>query len=212
MPAKPDIVDSHSLLPEIYFGPSPSGAPVADAPSVVAEAAPVAEEAALAAEAVTSIVDTAPAAGVADTTVQAVPASAEPEMIEVWRPGRFEARERPRHARGPRHHVRRGNTQHSAPAQADANGVTQTADAPPAETRPQGDKRPHRGHRPHRGDRPEGQRPPQHGKRGRHDDRRERHERPERRERQERQPDPNSPFAKLAALKAQLESGGKERS
>ncbi|MCZ7643362.1 MAG: hypothetical protein M5U33_12640 [Pseudorhodoplanes sp.] len=59
---------------------------------------------------------------------------------------------------------------------------------------------PHERHeRPHRA---EGGRPPRHG-----------HGKPrfeERRERPERQPDPNSPFAKLAALKAQLESGGKE--
>ena len=38
-----------------------------------------------------------------------------------------------------------------------------------------------------------------------------RHERHERHERREKAPDPNSPFAKLAALKAQLEAEAKER-
>ena len=41
-------------------------------------------------------------------------------------------------------------------------------------------------------------------------DPKERREPPQRRER-EKQPDPNSPFAKLAALKAQLEANAKER-
>ena len=73
-------------------------------------------------------------------------------------------------------------------------------------------------------DRPErrdGERPQHHGKgkprfegkRGRQGH--ERFDQGERRERQdrqhERQPDPNSPFAKLAALKAQLEADSKER-
>jgi ATP-dependent RNA helicase SUPV3L1/SUV3 len=35
--------------------------------------------------------------------------------------------------------------------------------------------------------------------------------RPARFERREKAPDPNSPFAKLAALKAQLEANAKER-
>ncbi|MDB5559844.1 MAG: Helicase protein, partial [Enterovirga sp.] len=57
--------------------------------------------------------------------------------------------------------------------------------------RPNEERGPRRDDRP----RPEG---------GRRDDRR-----PERRE---RQPDPNSPFAALAALKAQLESGDRNKS
>jgi ATP-dependent RNA helicase SUPV3L1/SUV3 len=63
------------------------------------------------------------------------------------------------------------------------------------------------------------ERPPRHGRKGRP----ERHERPERREggrpsfnamrseRREKAPDPNSPFAKLAALKAQLEANKERR-
>jgi ATP-dependent RNA helicase SUPV3L1/SUV3 len=209
--AAQEMVDSHSLLPDIYFGPAPDETPVADAPSVVAEAPVVIDEAAT---------DETPAAKIEIATAEAAPsdatqpvaASGEPEMIEVWRPGRFEGgRERHRQGRSQRQHGRHGRDQSTATAE--ANGSTQPANASAPEAHaPRGDKRPHRGHRPHRGDRPEGQRPQHHGKRGRHDERRERHERPERRERPERQPDPNSPFAKLAALKAQLESGGKEKS
>ncbi|MDT3684780.1 MAG: helicase-related protein [Pseudorhodoplanes sp.] len=202
-----DIVDSHSLLPDISFGPAAGQATVTE--SMAATEASVVE-APNVAEGGDTAPDDASAEG-ATVEVAAQPASTEPEMIEVWRPGRFEGgRERHRHARGPRHHGRRGGAQRHSDASvpAEANGaapVAETANA--SETRPHGDKRPHRGHRPHRADRPEGQRPQHHGKR-RPDDRRERFER---RERPERQPDPNSPFAKLAALKAQLESGGKEK-
>jgi ATP-dependent RNA helicase SUPV3L1/SUV3 len=70
-----------------------------------------------------------------------------------------------------------------------------------------------------RGDRRPGDRPPafardhrqdhRHNQKDRHDHK-DRREPPQRRER-EKQPDPNSPFAKLAALKAQLEANAKER-
>jgi len=141
--------------------------------------------------------------------VSAEAAVTEPDMIEVWRPGRFEHRDRARHGRGARH--QRGDKTHNDKAGGDqppAQGAAADAAAP------QGDKRRH--HRPHRGERSEGPRP-HHGKRGRNEqrgaprhERQERHERHERRERVERQPDPNSPFAKLAALKAQLETGSKD--
>jgi ATP-dependent RNA helicase SUPV3L1/SUV3 len=58
----------------------------------------------------------------------------------------------------------------------------------------------------HRADHRQDQR---HGHKDRHDPN-DRREPPQRRER-EKQPDPNSPFAKLAALKAQLEANAKER-
>jgi ATP-dependent RNA helicase SUPV3L1/SUV3 len=200
------VVDSHSLLPDVYYGSASADAPVADAPSVAADMPAAADESATAE--VGAVADTVPSA----PDAQVAPPPAEPEMIDVWRPGRFEGgRERHRHARGQRAHGRHSR-EHPAGASADANGSGQSGEAVAGGTQaPQRDKRPHRAHRPHRGDRPESQRP-HHGKRGRQDERRERHERPERRERPERQPDPNSPFAKLAALKAQLESGGKEPS
>jgi ATP-dependent RNA helicase SUPV3L1/SUV3 len=83
--------------------------------------------------------------------------------------------------------------------------------------------RPDRGDRPNRGDRPDrGDRPERHGRPGRAGG----GDRPERdpelrakyvkgrgdgRERRDKAPDPNSPFAKLAALKEQLEANAKER-
>ena len=74
---------------------------------------------------------------------------------------------------------------------------------PPAEHR--SEHRPERqGHRP---DRSRGERPPFGKDRNDHKDRRDYAPRRER----EKQPDPDSPFAKLAALKAQLEANAKER-
>jgi ATP-dependent RNA helicase SUPV3L1/SUV3 len=84
------------------------------------------------------------------------------------------------------------------------------------EERPERARRPDRGDRPQRGERPQ---------RGDRPDRAARGDRPERdpdlrakyikgrgegRDRRDREPDPNSPFAKLAALKEQLEASTKE--
>jgi ATP-dependent RNA helicase SUPV3L1/SUV3 len=218
VPAQLAVVDSHSLLPDIYFGPTPVPTPVADAPSVAAEDPAVAAEEPAASETSAAIsADPVSESSSDEVPAQSTPVSAEPDMIEVWRPGRFEARERPRNARGPRHQGRRGGDRTAAaPVAGDANVAPAEAQTPAGEGNAptEEQRRPHRHQRPHRGQRPEGQRPQHHGKRGRNDDKRERNdrfERPERRERAERQPDPNSPFAKLAALKAQLESGGKEK-
>ncbi|HXW48342.1 MAG TPA: hypothetical protein VEK31_02750, partial [Xanthobacteraceae bacterium] len=55
-------------------------------------------------------------------------------------------------------------------------------------------------------------RPPRHRRKTEHRADRPQRERPQKRfERREKTPDPNSPFAKLAALKAQLEADAKER-
>ncbi|MCL4713011.1 MAG: helicase [Pseudorhodoplanes sp.] len=174
-----------------------------------------------------------PVANVADESASELPqqadgadAAAKPaeEFIEVWRPGRVEGRERNRRRFG-RGAAADGKTsdgkasaqQSPATADAAADGVASTeaggAEAGAREhRRPRGGRRPQRGERAERHERSherherphraEGGRPPRHG-----------HGKPrfeERRERPERRPDPNSPFAKLAALKAQLESGGKE--
>jgi ATP-dependent RNA helicase SUPV3L1/SUV3 len=158
----------------------------------------------------------------------AATAPSEPEMIEVWRPGRSEGRRRPqgRHRHAGKHDARPATPDLSAPAVA----VDAAASAPPAELTAPGEQtadqpasadaaKPerHSRHRRRQGgdqrfDRPrrERDRPPNHAAR---------HERPERQERRqeryperrEKAPDPNSPFAKLAALKAQLEAEAKER-
>ena len=131
------------------------------------------------------------------------------QFIEVWRPGRPEERRPRRPARGPRRSAERGGARHEtiAPAAPQADAPPSAAASPEQHNKKDDGRkrgRPDRPHRP-RSDRPD-----------RREDRREdrrpyatsQKERPDRRD---RQPDPNSPFAKLAALKAQLEANAKER-
>ncbi len=148
--------------------------------------------------------------------------AAEPELIEVWRPGRFESREK----RPPRKHHRR---EHQGAQRSPAGPQSAASEGAPAgEQAASGtNPAPQERRQDHRQDhRPQGPRPPRNdrsGRQRRHEggqdaqrhgkpDNRPRHQdarpRPERRE---REPDPNSPFAKLAALKAQLEADSKER-
>jgi len=168
------------------------------------------------------------------TPAEASPAPAEPIMIEVWLPGRAvrpEGARRPRHRREHRRDAARGAPQPQAgdgaatPAVAASEAgeaVPQRADGAPArEGRQSRRRRGGQGHgerhgERHGGDRHGGERhageqrqdrPPRDRDRG-HD--RGHGKRFERRER-DKAPDPNSPFAKLAALKAQLEADAKER-
>ncbi len=139
----------------------------------------------------------------------ALPANGEREMIEVWRPGRPEGRHRPR----PRRRDGRSQARKDTPIsrRAEEPSVTavsagEVASAPPPEQMPPADSRPSREGRPSRHRRrPAGEQRPERAMRER--------ERPpvKRFERREKAPDPNSPFAKLAALKAQLEADAKER-
>ena len=183
---------------------------------------------------------TAEAAAPETTAEAAAPAEGEakpeePALIEVWRPGgRPEKRpQRPQHHRRPQH-------RHGA-ASAPAEGASEVAAAPPADgaAAPVEAGRPERRDRQDRRDRHErqqkadqqnqrGGRQDAHGRpdRGPRRDRprRDRDSGPDRAEREkyyakphgsdrrDKQPDPNSPFAKLAALKQQLEQGGKEPS
>jgi len=158
-------------------------------------------------------------AGGAGTPVPGIPQPSpeEPVLIEVWRPGRPEARRRPRVGR--REAVKE-TVREAPPQRADETGAAvaptgeiassphaeqaQSAGAGAAPSKEAHYSR-HRRHRggdhlggEHRPDRPqrERERPPV---------------RPARFERRDKAPDPNSPFAKLAALKAQLEANAKER-
>jgi ATP-dependent RNA helicase SUPV3L1/SUV3 len=143
--------------------------------------------------------------------------AAEPEMIEVWRPGRAggrpEGRQRPRFkrrdaAKGAQSPVPQPGAETVAPEiAAAATASPAEAEAAAALAKPERNRH-HRQHgsgkrfdrqqrdreRPHR----DRERPPA---------------KPARFERRERDKpaDPNSPFAKLAALKAQLEADAKER-
>jgi ATP-dependent RNA helicase SUPV3L1/SUV3 len=124
------------------------------------------------------------------------PAAVDEDIIEVWRPGRPEER---RHRRPPARSPRREGEPRSSP-QAPAPAPI-AAGPPPVEPRGEGQpamaaevaaKR--------RPDRTPPPRPPS-GPKGRGDVK----------DRREKAPDPNSPFAKLAVLKAQLEARSKER-
>jgi ATP-dependent RNA helicase SUPV3L1/SUV3 len=127
----------------------------------------------------------------------------EQEMIEVWRPGRTEGRRRA-HAR-PDGRAKQARIKPSAaapePAQDGNAAQTQTTALPAttdlasegAHARQQQRFRQRRKPE-HRTDRQQRERPPV-----------------KRFERREKMPDPNSPFAKLASLKAQLEADAKER-
>jgi ATP-dependent RNA helicase SUPV3L1/SUV3 len=161
-----------------------------------------------------------PDAGAAAPTEGAAapkPPAEEEALVEVWRPGRSEGRRRPR---GGRREARRpvGVETQKPTAAADAPAVAASPESRPSAEQPESSvpakpRRPprhhrrqggeHRQNRDERGDR--GERP-QRG-RERPQARPARFERPER----EKAPDPNSPFAKLAALKAQLEADAKER-
>jgi len=151
---------------------------------------------------------TAPAT--ADGASEQTPAAAEPVLVEVWRPARAEGRRRPRE----RHREPRRPPRSEAPAAAEhAAGEPQTQNAEVAAKQAVGatPRRP--------------ERPPRYRRRPEGEQRRERPEAPRReqdrrpprpvrfdRREREKQPDPNSPFAKLAGLKAQLEAEAKERS
>ena len=146
---------------------------------------------------------------VASATDQAAPSPVgdiappqEPEMIEVWRPSRADGRWRGRSRQQTR--TRRTQKQPAAAQPAEqADTTALRAGSPPEATEPPGGSSVQT-------------RPRQHGRKRHKPERRAdraQHDRPEskRFERREKLPDPNSPFAKLAGLKAQLEADAKER-
>ena len=240
-PEAPETIASGSGEAPASDPAAVDAAPVSDAASSPEQAAPAEEaeasvapphepvmEAELAGEApaldaqVEAPSQTAVAAEVSErTNNDAADTAAEPQMIEVWRPGRSEGGRRPqgRHRPAGRHFGQRtaaAPQESAAPAIASEATVQASAAEPtisalppaptdqpvPAEVSKPGRHARHRRRQEadQRFDRPrrERERPPAHGAR---------HERHERRE---KAPDPNSPFAKLAALKAQLEAEAKE--
>jgi ATP-dependent RNA helicase SUPV3L1/SUV3 len=216
-------VSSRSLLPEPEFIPT-EVAPSVQVPAQEAAQEPVPAE-------------TAAAAPVESAPAEVKPAE-EPAFIEVWRPaGRSERR-----PHRPRRPYRQQQTQFAAtdgapaaPAEGEAAAALSTDATAPS----RGPRRPRRersegADREKRQDRQERQqRMQKQGERGERQDsrprggrpRRERGENVDRAEREryyakpfgnsggrDKQPDPNSPFAKLAALKQQLEQSGKDPS
>ncbi len=152
-------------------------------------------------------------------------APAEPVLIEVWRQHRHQRDDNRRPQRGDRRPGQRQETradgaERSGPPRGDRPRHDRGPGDRPRGDRPGGDRargdrppdnRPPREERRADGPRPEGGRPDNRPPRGgRPDDRRgppREDRRPEgpRPERRDRQPDPNSPFAKLLELKAQME-------
>ncbi|MBV9521471.1 MAG: hypothetical protein JO010_01675 [Alphaproteobacteria bacterium] len=183
-------------------------APV-EPPAVAATEPPTPETAASVAEAVVApeavaaepVVATEAGAPAPEAQTAAAPAAAEEAFIEVWRPGRPEGarRERPRGQRRPPREAQKLSSEPAQPAAAASPGASpgEPAKTPERPPRPPRKPRPDRHPRP---DRPS--RPPREGGL---------FATSAPRERRDKAPDPNSPFAKLAALKEQLEANAKER-
>nr|WP_245930970.1 helicase-related protein [Methylobacterium radiodurans] len=200
--------------------PEADSAPAEAVAEAVAEAA-AEEDADAAASDEGAPAETAEAAASEDAAAE----PAEPAVVEVWH---LQRHQRPAHQRQrPRGGQGRGREGGSEQRQGERQGERPYGNRRPDQNRGQGAQGAQDG-RPPRGDRPEGERRGRDEQRGprrdrfeggrpeRRDDRREdqRHAGPrpdQRPPRRERQPDPDSPFAKLAALKAQLETGGGDK-
>jgi ATP-dependent RNA helicase SUPV3L1/SUV3 len=188
--------------------PVPAAIAPSDGPSESSGDPPVAAQVAV--EATTAAETGAPAA--AET---APPAAAEEAFIEVWRPGRPEGARHGR-PRGQRRGERRPEPRAPAAEAARPEAVvvpnpspTPAAPAPAEAAKPaDGPPRPQRHGRKPRSDRPprEPREPRESGGRAAFA---KSYGAPK--ERRDKGPDPNSPFAKLAALKEQLEANAKER-
>jgi ATP-dependent RNA helicase SUPV3L1/SUV3 len=240
-PLAPEVVVAGIATAEIASAAELPSRSLLPGPEFVApEAAPLVQEpmAALAVEAAPAVVDepARPEGIVLDAAANAPTGSAESKpseeqaFIEVWRPGGRPER-RPHRPRRPQASPQTPDAATvTAVAPVEGAAVSTSADA----AQQPRDSRPPRVDRQQRQDRHERQQKlERQGKRVERQDSGPRRERP-RRERGDRvdradreqyyakpfgssggrdkQPDPNSPFAKLAALKQQLEQGGKEPS
>jgi ATP-dependent RNA helicase SUPV3L1/SUV3 len=207
------LQEASAQVPETAtVGTEEIGAVAAEAPEAAVSEADVA---ASAAEAVASPEGQALApAEEAPEETSAAETPAEPEMIEVWRQGRRhheggQARHG-RDARGSRHQERGGRQERGdrRPRHGETQGEQPAGERRPRQDRPQ-DRREAQGE----GGRPQNRPPRGPGRgeerRGPRPDKRADSRREGGSERREKQPDPNSPFAKLMALKAQLEDNKK---
>ncbi len=220
-PAPP--LSSASLLPEADLIAQPAVSPASE--PAVAEAKPAetppVEEAQLAPAEPAAAPETPAAEASPAESAAAEAKSAEPAMIEVWRlAGRAE--KRPHKPRRPHRPQQPAPAQAEAPADATAAAATEKpaeTPQPPRHERPRHDRQDrHDKHERQQRMERQGQRVERQEREGRRDrPRRPRDEGPGRAEREQyyakpfgggrsnKEPDPNSPFAKLAALKAQLE-------
>jgi ATP-dependent RNA helicase SUPV3L1/SUV3 len=206
----PQASEAPAAVPEVeQAAPAEEEGPsdaLSEAPVLTQEVGAAATEAPDGTATVNEAVDVAHE-GAAPAEAQPGPATdaaqipAEPETIEVWRQHRRHEGGHARHGRG--RPDQRGERGDRRPRHGEAQGER------PARQGPRPERRQEQREGQGEGGRPQG-RPPRGP--GRPDDRR--GPRPEKRaegrrdsghERREKQPDPNSPFAKLMALKAQLE-------
>lgn len=228
--AEGDVAEAAPTVDEQPAADEPAAVdqPVATAaePAAEAAAAETAEQpAADASEAPASEVTTAETSSEAASAEAAPAAKAEPELVEVWRPGGRSDEHRPRHDRN-RH---RNRPQHGAPAGANESDSAEAKSDRSGGRRGKGefrrDRRDQEGEGVRREASAEG-RPPrerfkgrdkfqdkhQGGKGGRDNQgggsHRQVHSSAPRE--RDRPMDPNSPFAKLAALKEQLTAGRKD--
>ncbi|SFI99291.1 ATP-dependent RNA helicase SUPV3L1/SUV3 [Bosea sp. OK403] len=224
-----EVTEAVTSLPaETKVAPAPEPEPVAVPADLMSALPAAAEEPAAQAPA-----DAAAEATELAATATPAPA-AEPELIEVWRPHRHQGGRRPEPAgrgaprdgapgerqpggrrgdrpnRGGRPDDRRREGGQDRPAAAVAAEAAPVAPRP--ERGPRRDDAPRQGQPPRagrpeqgRGPRPEFKRDQRPGGPRREDRGGERFQQPQRPRPAEREPDPDSPFAKLAALKAQLE-------
>jgi len=218
---------SRTLLPEPEIVP-PVQEPAGAATEVTKSTAEVA-----ATDVTVPPVQTTDNAQIASTESKA---TEEPAFIETWRPaGRSERRpHRPRRAqRAPTQAASSSGEAGATPTETSTVPVSDAVQPPPGFRRPRHDQgdRPDRQQRLDRHERQQrmerqgqrqrgerNERAPRRGPRRDRDDgigRAEREQyfaKPHGSDRRDKQPDPNSPFAKLAALKQQLEQGAKEPS
>ena len=194
--------------------------PAPSLPAIEPQAAPSEPMQEITAEEITA--EAIPAQEVA-TTEPDPPVAVEPELVEVWRPVRFDRDHRPQRARNASGSRRSNPQRETAPAIPTQDG-TDTAPVPAQQNRASAGRKPWQKRdrsdtNEPRGDKPAGQRfegrPPKNtrpqGERNdafrrdkpRFDQKRSTPITPEKP--RERQADPLSPFAQLAALKAQLE-------
>ncbi|MGD9740558.1 MAG: helicase-related protein [Bauldia sp.] len=186
--------------------PEPSGWAELEAPAAPAESVPVA---------------TAPA-DVVQAEAEATEPS-EPQFIEVWRPGRPPGERRPGQDRGRGRRPERADRDAAAPSATPRDGRRDPQGRPDRDGRPNRDRRDQRRDReaPAARERTEGEAPAArrdergNGHRPPRPDRRPDDRRPRPAERfsfskpKEKEIDPDSPFAALAALKADLEKRGR---
>jgi ATP-dependent RNA helicase SUPV3L1/SUV3 len=211
----------------------------AEAPAEAEAAESVAVEVPAEAEAAESVAAEVPAEAEAVEAVAEVPAEPEMIEVEVWRPGRFDRHERGHHPHGRHGRRDQPRREGEAPAGGEAaprgdrpersgersgeRGGERSGDRPPRRQQ-DGDRfrgwqsrgpqqggegqgqGPREGRPPRRDDRPRDDRP----RDDRPRDDRPRDDRPRREPKADKPIDPLSPFAKLAALKAEMEARGKK--